>query len=245
MPAVRFQSLSLALHAIAVALALLLTARSLRVPPPIQLQPSQYVLLAPRPFVRMPAARGGGSNSSGAPARQGIAPPRSYRTFVPPHTHPDPKLPMTPTIAFDVPKILLATTQYGDPFGKLAAGGFGTRGGHGIGDAPGGDGIGDEPGAPGLSGRFGMPITPAALLYRVEPEFSEEARKARFQGMVVLMIDIGIDGRAHNLRVVESPGLGLDVKAVQAVEQWRFRPAQRGGRPLVSSARVEVHFHLM
>lgn len=193
----------------------------------------------------MPARRGGGSNSSGVPARQGVAPPRSYRTFIPPHTHPDPKLPTPPTIAYDVPKIQLVSAQYGDPFGKLAAGGFGNQGGPGIGNLPGGAGIGDEPGAPGLSGRFGLPITPAALLYRVEPEFSEEARKARFQGMVVLMIDIGVDGRAHNVRVVESPGLGLDVKAVQAVEQWRFRPAQRDGHPLVSSARVEVYFHLM
>lgn len=159
-------------------------------------------------------------------------------------THPDPKLAMTPTIDFDVPVIDVANSNFGDPFSKLAKGGFGDKGGHLIGNSPNGLGIGDGAG-PNGSGRFGIPIKPAELIYRVDPEFSEDARKARFQGIVVLMIEVGTDGRAHNPKVIENPGLGLDAKAIEAVQQWRFRPAQRGGTPLVSTARVEVHFHLM
>jgi len=188
--------------------------------------------------------RGGGSNTSAAPARRGIPPPRSYRTFIPPMTHPDPKLAMLESIDFDVPVIDAGTANFGDPFSRLANGGLGDQGGHTIGNRPGGPGVGDGAG-PNGSGRFGVPIRPAELIYRVDPEFSEDARKARFQGTVVLMIEVGTDGRAHNPKVIENPGLGLDEKAIEAVQQWRFRPAQRGGTPLVSTARIEVHFHLM
>ena len=87
--------------------------------------------------------------------------------------------------------------------------------------------------------------TPAKVIYQVDPEFSEDARKAKFQGMVVMMIEIGVDGRAHNPKVVQNPGLGLDAKAVEAVAQWRFRPAFRGKTPVASTARVEVYFHLL
>ncbi len=150
-----------------------------------------------------------------------------------------------PAIDFDVPPAVLATSAFGDPMGKYAIGLYGDKGGIGIGAAPNGRGIGDLAGKPGLSGRFGTPTKPAELIYRVDPEFSEEARKARFQGMVVLMIEIGVDGRAHNPKVVESPGMGLDQKAMEAVLQWRFKPARRGAGAVSSTARVEVHFHLL
>ena len=83
------------------------------------------------------------------------------------------------------------------------------------------------------------------LIHKVEPEFSEEARKAKYQGEVVLSIEIAADGTPRILRVVSGPGLGLDEKAVEAVRQWRFKPAYRDGRPVDSTAMVEVHFHLL
>jgi TonB family protein len=88
-------------------------------------------------------------------------------------------------------------------------------------------------------------MTPPRLLYRVEPEFSEEARKAKYQGVVVLYIDIDTKGRARNIRVARQLGLGLDEKAVEAVSEWRFRPAYLDGKPVVASAVVEVNFHLL
>ncbi len=245
MPAVKPQFLSVALHLLCVALLLILGSRTFTAPPRIVVDRAHSILLAPPPPVHLPADRGGGSDTSAAPPRRGIAPPRSYRTFIPPRALPQPKLAMMPTIDFDVPPAVVATSNFGDPLGKYASGLYGDKGGSGIGDLPRGRGIGNAPGARGLSGRFGMPTKPAELIYRVDPEFSEEARKAKFQGMVVLTIEIGVDGRAHNPEVVESPGLGLDRKAVEAVLQWRFKPARRGGAPVPSTARVEVHFHLL
>lgn len=88
-------------------------------------------------------------------------------------------------------------------------------------------------------------MIPPKLIYKIEPEFSEEARKAKFQGTVVLTIEVDPAGNASNFRIVSSPGLGLDRKAIEAVTQWRFRPAYRNGKPVISSARVEVNFRLL
>ena len=246
MPTARSQSISLALHGLSVALLLILTSQSFRTPPsPTTPKPAHAVLLAPPRFIiHATEDHGGGSNTSAAPARRGIPPPRSSRTFIPPISHPDPKLAIMPTIDFDVPAIAVANPNFGDPFSNLSKDELGEKGGDTIGSTPHGRAIGDGT-KPSGSGRFGLPFKGAELIYRVDPEFSEDARKARFQGVVVLMIEVGTDGRAHNPQVVENPGLGLDQKAIEAVQQWRFRPAQRGGTPLVSTARVEVHFHLM
>jgi protein TonB len=250
MPTARSQVTSLAIHASAIALLLFFTSHSFFIPPPpAKPTTAPAVLLAPPPrLIRVAAAeRGGGSNTSPEPARRGVPPPRSTRTFIPPVTYPDPKLPIPVTIDFDVPVTNVASNTIGDPLSKFGGRGLGDKKGHGIGDLPDGDGIGDVPGKPGLDirGRIGNPTKPAQLIYRVDPEFSEDARKAKFQGIVVLMIEVGTDGRAHNLRIVQTPGLGLDAKAVEAVTQWRFKPASRGNTPVASTARVEVYFHLL
>lgn len=247
MPNARSQSLSLALHILTLALLVVLSSSSfLTPPPPTTPKPAHTVLLAPPRLLIHVADAAGGSNTSAAPARRGIAPPRSSATFIPPITHPDPKLPILPTIDFDVPTLNVALPTIGDPLSKYTDGLFGDKGGGTIGNAPHGPGIGDDGGRkPGLSGRIGAPIQPARVIHQVDPEFSEEARKAKYQGMVVLLIEIGTDGRPHNPKVIEAAGLGLDQKAIEAVEQWRFRPAQQAGKPLVTTARVEVHFHLL
>jgi TonB family protein len=247
MATAKSQSISFALHILTIAMLLLLTSGSFFAPPaPTVARTGDPIPLAP--FVmHVNQERGGGSNTSKQPARRGVAPPRSSRTFIPPVALADPKLPMTPTIDYDVPLINVASTNYGDPLSKLGVGLYGDKGGDGIGDSPyGGSGIGpNKEGRPGLSGRIVGPTTPAQVIHQVDPEFSEDARKAKYQGVVVLMIEVGVDGRAHNPKVVEHAGLGLDEKALEAVSQWRFRPAQRGGQSIVSTARVEVHFHLM
>lgn len=244
MPTARSQSLSLVLHVLSIALLLILTSNSFRTPPrPPVARTATTVLAAPPRFImHVTEARGGGSNTSPAPARRGLPPPKSTRIFIPPVTHPEPKLAIMPAIDFDVPVMNVVSAHFGDPLSGLPKGAIGDKGGHRIGNVPEGSSIGD-----GLHGKAGLggSIRPADLIYRVEPEFSEEARKARFQGMVVLMIEIGTDGRAHNARMVEDPGLGLGQKAIEAVAQWRFRPAQRNNTAIVTTARVEVYFHLM
>jgi len=83
------------------------------------------------------------------------------------------------------------------------------------------------------------------VLYKVEPEFSDEARKAKYQGTVLLTIEVGEDGKPHKLRVLRGLGLGLDEKAIEAVSRWIFRPALRNGHPIRAAATIEVNFRLL
>ena len=92
--------------------------------------------------------------------------------------------------------------------------------------------------------RIGGDVSAPRLTYKVEPEYSEEALKAKHEGTVVLAIQVGEDGRAHNIRVIRSLGLGLDEKAIGAVQQWKFVPGKKDGIPVKVSANVEVNFRL-
>ncbi|HZT31249.1 MAG TPA: TonB family protein [Bryobacteraceae bacterium] len=83
-----------------------------------------------------------------------------------------------------------------------------------------------------------------ALLHKVEPGYTAEARLAKHQGTAVLSVEIGLDGRAHNVQLLRGVGLGLDEKAAQALRQWVFRPGTRDGQPVVVAATVEVNFRL-
>jgi periplasmic protein TonB len=78
----------------------------------------------------------------------------------------------------------------------------------------------------------------------VEPQYTEEARAAKFQGTVTLYAEITPDGTATNIRVLHSLGLGLDEKAIEAVKQWRFKPGQKDGKPVTVAATIEVNFRL-
>jgi len=82
--------------------------------------------------------------------------------------------------------------------------------------------------------RIGGGVSPPTVIYKVEPEFSEEARKAKYQGTVVLSVEVDVSGRPAHLMVLSSLGLGLDQKALEAVAQWRFKPALRDGKPFFS-----------
>lgn len=88
-------------------------------------------------------------------------------------------------------------------------------------------------------------VSAPRLISRQEPEYTEEARLFRHQGTVELSIEVWPDGRAHNIDIRRGLGLGLDEKAVEAVEQWRFQPGLKGGQPVVVGALVTVHFRLL
>jgi periplasmic protein TonB len=236
--------LSLLLHVVLILLLMFLTSRPMPHPPP--LLPHRSVPLAPPRRLLIANQRSGGSNQSSLRARQGAPPPIAHRTFIPPMTVPNPRLPIPISIGFDVPPVEISPTQTGDPSGLLATGGLGPRGANGIGNDGCCGGIGESrSGTPGISSGRGHPITRPQLLYKVEPEFSEEARKAKYQGVVVLVIEVDVTGRPRNLRVLHGLGLGLDEKAIDAVARWRFRPAYQDGKPVVSAATVEVTFRLL
>ena len=91
----------------------------------------------------------------------------------------------------------------------------------------------------------GGAVTPPALLSKTEPEYSEEARKARLQGTVLLRIEVDTHGQPQNISVRQSLGLGLDDRAMEAVRKWKFIPGKVNGKPAVVVAYVEVNFRLL
>lgn len=93
--------------------------------------------------------------------------------------------------------------------------------------------------------RTGGEVTGPRLLSKVEPSYSEKARKAGLEGVVMLSIEVWEDGRPHNIRVIRSLGLGLDEEAVEAVQQWRFSPGEKDGKPVKVQAQIEVSFRLL
>ena len=97
---------------------------------------------------------------------------------------------------------------------------------------------GADPGlAPGL--------TAPVLLYKKEPEYSEAARKAKHQGFVVLYLEVNASGHPTNIKVLRSLGLGLDEKAIDAVQQWTFAPGTKAGKSVAMPVQVEVDFRLL
>jgi len=87
-------------------------------------------------------------------------------------------------------------------------------------------------------------MTAPQAIYSPEPTFSDEARKSKTQGTVLLMLVVGQDGRPYDIRVQQSMGMGLDEKAIEAVNHWRFRPATLDGKPVATRIEVQVDFHL-
>lgn len=90
----------------------------------------------------------------------------------------------------------------------------------------------------------GGDVKPPVLVTKFEPEYSQIARIAKYQGTAVLKVEIGADGKTHNVQVVRPLGLGLDEKAVEAVNQWLFQPGTRDGQPVDVAATIEVKFQL-
>ena len=91
---------------------------------------------------------------------------------------------------------------------------------------------------------MGEGVSAPRAIYTPEPEFSEEARKIKHQGAVILLATIGADGHPHDLTVVRSLGMGLDEKALEAVSTWRFEPAQKNGHPVAVKMNIIVNFRL-
>jgi TonB family protein len=87
-------------------------------------------------------------------------------------------------------------------------------------------------------------VTAPVATFSPDPEYSEEARKAKYQGVVVLTVTVGADGRPRDLRVARSLGLGLDEKAIESVRTWKFEPGKKDGAPVAVQISVEVDFHL-
>ncbi len=204
------------------------------------------------PAAQKAGGGGGGGMHDPKPVSHGAAPKFAPKQFIPPvMAIPQPKLPVVPTITAPAPQIV--ADQYGDPLSKIdpmsggpGASGLGSGKGGGLGS---GDGDGFGPGSGGGTGggvyRIGGEVSAPTLVNKVEPEYSEEARKAKYSGTVLLSIVVDANGMPRNIKVVRPLGLGLDEKAIEAVMKWRFRPGMKGGRPVATQAQVEVNFRLL
>jgi TonB family protein len=89
------------------------------------------------------------------------------------------------------------------------------------------------------------PLIHPIPLYRPEPQYSEEARKAKYGGTVHVSVVIDEQGSIQDINILDPPGLGLDEKIIECLHKWKFRPATRGGIPVTEKATIEVTFRLL
>jgi periplasmic protein TonB len=134
----------------------------------------------------------------------------------------------------------------------LASNGEGSRGGMGTGSGGGlgsGNGNGYGPGDGGNAGgglyRVGGGVSAPVALNSVEAEFSDEARRAKYQGVCLISLIVDAQGNPQNPRVIRALGMGLDEKALEAVRKYKFKPAMKDGKtPVPVMISVEVNFRL-
>jgi TonB family protein len=254
---------SMVIHGVAITLLVVLgTSKTVQ-----QAVKESVVLIAPDIAPYVPAAPkknvmgggGGGGDRSPLQASKGKLPKIAPRQFAPPSAvinNPNPKLMVEPTIVVqpNAPLPNVASVNLGNPLGVAGPPSNGTGSGGGIGSGKGGgvgsgSGVGFGPGSgAGYGGgvyRIGGGVSAPVPVFKPEPEYSEEARKAKYQGSVTLAIVIMPDGSTSNIRVVRPLGLGLDEKAIEAVTKWKFRPSLKDGKPVAVSANVEVNFRLL
>ena len=200
---------------------------------------------------------GGGGDRDKLEAPRGALPKRSDQQITPPAVvvrNERPKLAVEPTVVVPPNITFPQMADLGDPLSRvLGTVSNGTGSGGGIGSGHGGGvGSGYGPGVgPGYGGgigggiyRPGGGVSAPELIYGPDPEYSEEARKAKYQGTLVLWLVVGTDGRARDIRVLRSLGMGLDEKAIAAVRVWKFEPGRRNGAAVAVQVNVEVNFHL-
>src|SRR5450432_2463615 len=133
------------------------------------------------------------------------------------------------------------TSQVSNPLASILgrpSNGSGSAGGIGTGH---GGGVGGGEGAYRVGGGVSAPRP----IYDPDPEYSDEARQAKYQGTVMLWVVVGADGRAREIRVQQSLGMGLDEKAIQAVRGWKFAPGMKDGVPVAVQVNIEVVFRLL
>lgn len=200
---------------------------------------------------------GGGGDRDKLPASKGVLPKFSRQQLAPPSAlvrNQNPQLAVEPTVVVPPEIQFPHTGQLGDPFstalgppsnGPGSGGGIGSGSGGGVGSGR-GPGVGPGWGG-GIGGgvyRVGGGVTAPRAVYSPDPEFSDQARKAKFQGTVVLWTVIGADGRPQEIRVQRSLGMGLDEKAIEAIREWRFEPGRKDGVPVAVEVSIEVSFRL-
>lgn len=224
----------------------------------ITLPPDAYIFHAAKQEV---GGGGGGGDHDPLPAPKGRLPKLAMVQITPPQIvirNMQPKLTVEPTVVVP-PQVHLAENHMpnlGIPSAAplpAAPPSNGTGSGGGIGSGSGG-GVGTGHGAgvgPGIGGgigggvfKVGGGISAPQAVSTPDPEYTEEARQAKAQGVCTLWLIVDAAGHPRDMRVVRGLGFGLDAKAMEAVRQWRFDPALKDGKPVNVQISVEVEFRL-
>ena len=201
---------------------------------------SPYVL---PPSLSKSRGGGGGGDRDSLAASKGKLPRFSREQLVPPIVvvrNESPKLTIEPTVIVppDIHLVMPQSGPLGDPLSSIlgppssgtGSGGIGSGSGGGVGSGRGpGVGPGWGGGIGGGAYTVGGGVTAPRAIHAPEPEFSKESRKTKYQGTVVLRLIVGTDGRPRDIGVVQSLGIGLDEKAIEALRLWRFEPGRKAG----------------
>lgn len=200
----------------------------------------------------MPVAKdtmgGGGGQRGPTPATKGQLPKFAEQQITPPKVPVESKIPMPdPTIEVqtnlkmannNMPNIGLPNSPLiGTSMGNGQGSGLGSGNGSGLGNGTGG-------GYGGGLRHIGGGVSSPVVIYQVDPEFSEEARKAKFMGVVLVNLIVDTQGRPQNVHILRGVGMGLDENAIKAVQQYRFKPAMENGKPVPVELNVEVNFQI-
>jgi TonB family protein len=259
-------TISVMLHVLGIAGIIALSITGAKV---VQKAPEQHItlvtpdlseLVPPQPK-KLPSMQGGGGGGDRdkIEAPKGKPPKQAMEQITPPAMiirNDHPKLAVEPTVVVP-PTVKLASNMpnLGDPLSKMPSGppsngigagaGIGSGSGGGVGS---GEGAGIGPGkGGGLGGgvfRVGGGVSAPRAMDTPDPEYSEEARKAKYQGVCILWLIVGPDGHPRDVKVARSLGMGLDQKAIEAVKKWKFEPAMKDGKPVAVQINVEVNFRL-
>lgn len=241
---------AIGVHAAAIALIAILIASKVPIAAPVK---KTFVsLMEPPPPPVAPKAKtigGGGGQHDLGPVTQGHLPKLAQQQIVPPKAPPTipPKLAVEPTVVVQ-PDLKLDDNKMPDlgvPNSNLKGFSMGNGNGTGIGS---GDGAGIGPGSGGNIGggiyQVGGAVRAPIAIYTPDPEFSEEARKAKFSGNVIVSLIVSADGKPRNVHVLRGVGMGLDEKAVEAVQQYKFKPALKDGKPVAVYVNIDVTFQI-
>lgn len=249
-------AIAVGIHALAFLLIIWLSAKAIKkivAPPKVDKVISFNDVTPPPPVlphVVKQSSGGGGGQHDIAPASKGAPPKFSMQPqIVPPMAPPkvQPKLAVEPTIMADPRNQMKSNLpNIGMINGPAVGVSMGTGNGSGLGSGNGaGYGNGSGMGIGGGTYRAGMNgVSTPQVIYQVDADFSEEARKAKFQGEVIVSLVVDAAGHPQNVKVPRPIGMGLDEKAVEAVRQYRFKPATKNGQPVAVLMNVAVNFQI-
>jgi periplasmic protein TonB len=242
---------AIGVHGLALVLILAVASRHMQLAAPTRT--SLTTVLEPAMPPIPPKAQtigGGGGQHDVAPVTQGHLPKFAPEQIVPPKAPPTeaPKLAIEPTVVMQKDLKMADNTMpnLGTPNSSMKGFSLGNGTGTGIGS---GDGSGMGPGSGGNTGggvyRVGGGVSQPMVLVSADPEFSEEARKAKFSGNVLVYFIVDENGTPTHIRVARGVGMGLDEKAVEAVRLYKFKPGMKDGKPVKVEMAIEVNFQIM